>query len=138
MRRYTGGFGKAICGLTAIIIALGGAAAFGKAKAKNVILMISDGCGYNHVNAASIYQHGKTGDQVYERFDVKLAMSTYMDGQSYDSHKAWSDFKYVSKRKSYTDSAAAATAMSRWVLFGLPMSMASMSSRSTSLRQSVS
>jgi len=74
--------------------------------------MISDGCGYNHVDAAGIYQHGKTGSQIYDRFKVKLAMSTYMDGQSYDPQKAWSDFDYVSKSKSFTDSAAAATAMS--------------------------
>lgn len=115
MRRFTDGFGKMICVLTALIIAPGGGAAFGKSRAKNVILMISDGCGYNHIDAASIYQHGKTGDQVYDRFDVKLAMSTYMDGQSYDPMKAWNDFKYVSKSNSYTDSAAAATAMSTGV-----------------------
>ena len=82
-------------------------------EAKNVILMISDGCGYNHVDAATIYQYGKSGVQPYEQFPVKLAMSTYKHGQSYDPKKAWSDFKYVSK--GYTDSAAAATAMSAGV-----------------------
>ena len=30
---------------------------------KNVILFISDGCGFNHVDAASYYQYGKTGER---------------------------------------------------------------------------
>ncbi len=44
---------------------------------KNVIIMIADGCGYNHVNAASIYRCGATGTQIYEKFPVRLGMSTY-------------------------------------------------------------
>ena len=104
--------------LVAIAFVLGNGAVYGKSaggKPNNVILMISDGCGYNHVDAATIYQYGKTGVQSYEQFPVKLAMATYQDGQSYEPLKAWSDFKYVSKRKSFTDSAAAATAMSTGV-----------------------
>ena len=31
--------------------------------AKNIIVMISDGCGYNQVDAASFYEYGRTGDQ---------------------------------------------------------------------------
>jgi alkaline phosphatase len=75
--------------------------------------MISDGCGYNHVDAASLYQHGNCGEQVYEKFPVKLAMATFMHKQSYNPDKSWRDFGYVSK--GYTDSAAAATAMSTGV-----------------------
>ena len=40
---------------------------------KNVILFISDGCGFNNVDAASYYQFGKTGEQIYEalrRYDI--------------------------------------------------------------------
>ncbi|MBN1766215.1 MAG: alkaline phosphatase [Sedimentisphaerales bacterium] len=77
---------------------------------KNIIIMISDGCGYNHVDATSLYEYGMTGMQVYEDFPVQLAMSTYMYGGSYDPEVAWTDFDYVNHGK--TDSAAAATAMS--------------------------
>ena len=77
---------------------------------KNVIVLISDGAGYNQVDAASYYQYGKTGMQVYEHFPTQLGMSTYMYGGSYDSDSAWSDFEYV--KAGATDSAAAATSMS--------------------------
>ena len=80
---------------------------------KNIIIMICDGCGYNHVDAASLYQFGKTGAQPYERFPVRLAMSTYPAGGSYEPKKAWSDFEYATDGK--TDSAAAATAMAAGV-----------------------
>lgn len=92
--------------------------------AKNIIVMISDGCGYNHIDAASIYQYGKTGTQVYERFPVKYAMATFSAGNfdangnwtykgSYDPAQAWTWFEHV--KSGYTDSASAATAMSTGV-----------------------
>jgi len=118
MRRCIAELRKTIYLLLVIAFVLGSGAVFGKSagsEAKNVILMISDGCGYNHVDAATIYQYGKTGVQSYEQFPVKLAMATYLDGKSYQPEKAWSSFKYVSKSKSYTDSAAAATTMSTGV-----------------------
>ena len=59
---------------------------------RNIIVMISDGCGYNHVDAASIYQHGTTGAQVYHQFPIQFGMSTYMAGGSYDPARAWSLF----------------------------------------------
>ena len=77
---------------------------------KNIIVMISDGCGYNQVDAASIYQYGKIGVQVYEHFPVELAMATFMDLGSYDPEMAWENFEYA--KNGATDSAAAATAMS--------------------------
>ena len=77
---------------------------------KNIIVLISDGCGYNHMDAASLYQSGRTGVQVYEHFPVQLAMSTHMYLSSYDPARAWTDFEYV--KDNPTDSAAAATAMS--------------------------
>ncbi len=80
---------------------------------KNIIVLISDGCGFNHVDAASIYQYGRTGVQIYEHFPVQLAMSTYMYSSSYDPARAWTDFEYV--KNNPTDSAAAATAMSTGV-----------------------
>ena len=77
---------------------------------QNVIVMISDGCGYHHVDAASYYQYGKTGMQVYEHFPTRLAMSTYMYNGGYDPASAWENFNYV--ENGATDSAAAATSMS--------------------------
>lgn len=83
-----------------------------KPLAKNVILMISDGMGYNQLEAADLYQYGKTGAQPYEKFPFKFGMSTYSVG-SYDPAQAWSSFDYV--KNGATDSAAAATAMSTGV-----------------------
>jgi alkaline phosphatase len=77
---------------------------------KNIIVLISDGAGYYQVDAASIYQYGATGTQAYESWPITLGMSHYMDGGSYDSALAWSDFDYV--KSGATDSAAAATTMS--------------------------
>lgn len=106
---------KVVAGVAAVVLILGCESTSRQStqvRAENVIIMISDGCGYNHVDAASFYQYGRTGAQVYERFPVKLGMATFMHEQSYDTEKAWSDFDYVSKSKNCTDSAAAATAMS--------------------------
>ena len=78
---------------------------------KNVIVMISDGCGYNQIDATSLYQYGETGVQEYEQFPTKLAMTTYPgNGDGYDPDVFWEDFDYGITN--YTDSAAAATAMS--------------------------
>ena len=55
---------------------------------RNVIVMIADGCGFNHVFAADLYQRGKANTQVYERFPVKLAMSTFPEGGEYSPSKA--------------------------------------------------
>ena len=77
---------------------------------QNIILMIADGCGFNHVDAASLYQHGKVGDQVYEKFPVQIAMSNACaDGQPYDPEATWASFDH--RMQFPTDSAAAITAM---------------------------
>jgi len=102
----------------------------GGLRAKNVILVIGDGMGFNHVDALSLYESGKTEMQPFEWFPLSCAMSTYMSGQEYDPGHAWQDFRYVSDGRTlqsdagspgsgkpvapytmYTDSAAAATAM---------------------------
>jgi len=81
---------------------------------KNIIFMISDGCGYNHIDAASSFEHGETGVQIYEQFPVRYGMSTHpIDGVHYEPDSAWSRFDYV--RKKPTDSAASATAMATGV-----------------------
>lgn len=77
---------------------------------KNVILFISDGCGFNHVDATSYYQFGKTGEQIYEKFPVTLAMSThYANGPIYNPDSAWTKFNWVKKKP--TDSAASGTSI---------------------------
>lgn len=89
--------------------------------AKNVIVMISDGWGYNHLSAASYYEYGKDARQIYNRFPFNAAMTTYQAydegdlcyGQGYDPIMAWTDFDYV--KSCYTDSAASATALSSGV-----------------------
>jgi len=80
---------------------------------QNVIILISDGWGYNQIDATSYYQYGQSGMQVYERFPVQLGMSTYMSEGEYSPSSAWNDFDYV--KSGETDSAAAATAMSTGV-----------------------
>lgn len=88
--------------------------------ARNVIIMISDGWGYNHLDAVSYYEYGKDARQIYNRLPFQRAMSTYSwgasgipDSCSYDPAQAWANFEYV--KTCYTDSAAAATAMATGV-----------------------
>lgn len=90
--------------------------------AKNVILMIADGCGYNHILAADYYQYGKAGSQRYEQFPVAFGVSTYPGSMSskpldkgasptcgYDPARASTVWDYVKLEP--TDSAAAGTAL---------------------------
>jgi alkaline phosphatase len=84
-----------------------------KPAAKNVIVMISDGWGFNHLQALSYYEYGKDARQIYNRFPFQTAISTYSYYCDYDPAMAWSDFDYV--KSCYTDSAAAATAMATGV-----------------------
>ncbi len=86
---------------------------------RHVILLISDGAGFNTFHAASYYQHGKLGQQPYDAWPVRLACSTYMlndDGTpaGYDAQAAWASFDAVrgtADTTVATDSAAAATAL---------------------------
>lgn len=122
--------------LLAVIIAAGlfghrgGATA---AEVKNVILMISDGAGYNAFRAASMYQ-GKwdaAARQSRQVFDgpqwLTIACSTFPlnlkkepaglgvqdPALVYDPIKAWDGLEgYAWLKTTYTDSAAAATALS--------------------------
>ena len=81
------------------------------ASAKNVILMISDGAGFNAFYCAGYYQQGELGKQVYDKFPIRLGCTTYSadNPDGYEPDKFWSKFQYA--RKKPTDSAAAATAL---------------------------
>ena len=93
---------------------------------KNIIIMIADGMGYNHVRAANLYL-GKEA-QPFEQFPVRLAMCTYparagsykADDPSastlpagYNPSLAWKDTAFL--KHSVTESAAAATALATGV-----------------------
>ena len=84
--------------------------------------MISDGQGYNHVKAANLYQGAAAA---YQAFPVQFGVTTYplntataptgghvVQG-SYNASQYWSSFTYP--KSGYTDSAAAATALSTGV-----------------------
>lgn len=87
--------------------------------AKNVILMIADGAGFNTFACADYYQYGRLGEQPYDSFPVKLACTTFMINENdpqqyYDPNDCWADFNWAKGTagyKNYTDSAAAATAL---------------------------
>ncbi len=111
----------AFCIVAVLMMTMGSAVmakGYAKPLAKNVIVLISDGCGYNGWLAADYYQYGKYGKQVYEKFPVRLAMSTYewertyeyvydsagnitgythtgYEIQGYDPEAMWSDFNYA-------------------------------------------
>jgi len=86
------------------------------AALKNVIVMISDGCGDNQIRATDLYWGTS---QAYESFPVRVHMCNYSwttlqgDPTGYDAAQAWTDFNYMLLRP--TDSASAATAMSTGV-----------------------
>lgn len=78
------------------------------AKAKNVILMISDGQGFNHMRVTNYY----TGIRpVYENFGHKFAMQTNSANNifGYDPEHMAANFRFA--MSGATDSASAATAM---------------------------
>lgn len=102
-------------------------------NAKNVILLISDGCGYTAFDATSYYQYGMLGKQVYDQAgwlkygcsNHPLNLSSSPTGGNaqdwnlvYNPMKMWDTSKdgssfvgYKWTMATYTDSAAAATAI---------------------------
>jgi alkaline phosphatase len=91
-------------------------------RAKNVIVIITDGCGYNHYRAHS-YMFGTFGQEVYDSSRtvdgktypwVKMGCTTFCDGGSFNPQKidpdhSTFDLEYL--KSDYTDSAASATAL---------------------------
>lgn len=83
-------------------------------RVRNIVIMISDGGGYNQAQAASLYRYGRPDALVFQRFPLRLAMSTFSADESgatagYDPFAAWAEFGYFLRNA--TDSAAAGTAM---------------------------
>jgi alkaline phosphatase len=79
-----------------------------KKKAKNVILMISDGQGFNHMRVTNYYTDSTP---VYENFEYKFGMQTNSANNpaGYDPASMAANFLYA--KGGATDSASAATAM---------------------------
>lgn len=71
--------------------------------------MISDGGGFNHFAAASLYHTGRPDAELCNSFRVRLAASTFPSGGGYDPARAWDGCDYI--KGGATDSAAAATAL---------------------------
>lgn len=122
----------AVVGLTAVTLTgVGASAATPEVSTpKNIIVMISDGGGYNQFDAARLYKSGSTLDQVgvdpatgvvnrvpgeatevFDTWPVRVGQSHYSaSGRGYyDSAEAWGDFDWV--KTGPTDSAAAGTAL---------------------------
>ena len=79
-------------------------------KVKHIFVFISDGMGYNHEYVASQWYTGQDKGFGYQNFSYETAMSNYMVNDYYSSFKTWADFNQPNLM--FTDSAAAATAMS--------------------------
>lgn len=93
-----------------------------KTKVKNIIIMIADGCGYNHINATNYYVNGELNSQIYEQFPVSFPVCTSpgLSGKfnsdkglswenGYNSSRTYSDSLW--RTKSYSSSGAAATTL---------------------------
>lgn len=75
---------------------------------RNVILMIADGCGFNHLRAASLWRDGADLFPGWDELPVRLAVSTYPDGGRCDPTDFWANGPLGERA---TDSAAAITAL---------------------------
>lgn len=82
-------------------------------KPKNIIIMIGDGMGFNHVIAASQYQFGSEDGFAWQNFSHKRAMSTHNAEGFYDSWLTWTYFDHCLNNA--TESAASGTALSTGV-----------------------
>lgn len=91
-------------------------------RPKNVIILIGDGMGFNHVRAANMYLGAE--NQRFELFPVRLALchypakgGEYREGDpssntmshGYNPALAWTDTSFL--KNNFTESAAAATAL---------------------------
>ena len=81
-----------------------------ESRAKNIILFIGDGMGFNHTEATSYWATGQQAGLTMQQCPFQLACSTYPARSiGYDPDRAWEGAEYV--KLGATDSAAAATAL---------------------------
>jgi alkaline phosphatase len=89
---------------------------------RNIILLIADGMGFNHVDAASLWQYGEAAyqsaeanpllaepgqpsvdSQIYQDFPVRIAAETgYVFSPDYDSEGTWAHFDNVRREATFT------------------------------------
>ena len=93
-------------------------------KAKNVIILIGDGMGFNSDLAGTYYRYGEAGKQSYHSFPVRLGCTTYSqakkgepipaDCKGYDPEVFWKTLSGGNEGTEFTkttDSAASSTAI---------------------------
>jgi alkaline phosphatase len=104
-----------IRGFAAIVLAavIAPSVTLAEGGAKNVILFIADGLGYNHIIATNYYQHGEDRKQVYENGFTQYPMSTYSVRGKYEPDIAWESFLYF--KVGASDSAGTATTLATGV-----------------------
>jgi alkaline phosphatase len=78
------------------------------AQPRNIILMIADGCGFNHLRAGSLWRDDADLFTDWTDLPVSLAVSTYAEGGGYDPDQNWVEGPSA---RPATDSAAAITAL---------------------------
>ena len=76
---------------------------------KNIIVLIGDGMGFEHINTA-LYYNGNSQENIWKSFPVNLSASTGSYEIQYSPADAWKQKDYVTT--AFTESSAAATAMS--------------------------
>lgn len=127
MKRYP-------CSVLCILLAFAAACFFcaetqaADGKAKNVILLIGDGMGFNSNLAGSYYRYGEAGKQRYNAFPVHLACTTFArsqkdqpippDCKGYNPAVFWDSFANTNQGTEFTrttDSAASSTAFNSGV-----------------------
>jgi len=112
------------CFFVVLILPVVLANAFAAEKAKNVIIMIGDGMGFNSDLAGSYYRYGDAYQQRYHAFPTRLACTTFAQAgkdqsisgadKGYDTELIWSGLVGMIQRTEHavtTDSAAASTAI---------------------------
>lgn len=75
---------------------------------RNIILMVADGCGFNHLRAGALWRDGADLFAGWEQLPVRLAVATFAEGGRYDGGEYWAQ---GSSGQPATDSAAAITAL---------------------------
>lgn len=112
-------FHRSLRGILTAVLAVCLSVALARAEmAKNVILLISDGQGFNTIKATNMWSGGPA---IYESFPYRFGVSTFAYTrdtpdpakaaplQGYDPARAWTSYEYL--RTNPTDSGAAGTAM---------------------------
>jgi alkaline phosphatase len=97
-----------VCALAAAGGTLAQAAQPAAPAPRNIILMIADGCGFNHLRAAALWQEGAEMFTAWDDLPVRLAVSTFAEGGGYDPVAFWAQGP---ESQPPTDSAAAITAL---------------------------